>query len=105
MHLAPPRILCVEDHEAISDLLETFLSAAGYEVIITHTLAAGLAAARSRSFSLYLLDYMLPGGSGVFAGSSAFSIRALRSSSFPPSPKDAASQKNVKGKHQRFGLL
>ena len=56
------RILCVEDHPDTCELISTILR--GYEVISAKGVADALKNAAEEKFSLYLLDYHLPDGTG-----------------------------------------
>jgi DNA-binding response OmpR family regulator len=60
-----PRILCVEDNEDTSVLLDMLLTHDGYEVESARNLADTLKLASSSVFDLYLLDHRLPDGTGV----------------------------------------
>ena len=59
------RILIVEDHKEIADLLELHLRDLPCEVVAVHDGLAGLAAAESKPFDLVVLDLMLPGLGGL----------------------------------------
>ena len=59
------RILCVEDDRDMCHLLEVLLGGAGYDVACSTTLAGGLSLAAIQCFDLYLLDVVLPDGSGL----------------------------------------
>jgi DNA-binding response OmpR family regulator len=60
-----PRILCVEDNEDVSVLLDMLLTHDGYEVESARNLADTLKLANSSAFDLYLLDHRLPDGTGA----------------------------------------
>ncbi len=60
-----PLILVVEDEAALSELLEYSLDKAGYATARARDGAQALAQARARSPDLVLLDWMLPGASGL----------------------------------------
>jgi DNA-binding response OmpR family regulator len=84
------RILVIEDDRKIALLLAEALGDVGHDVTVCLTGREGLAQALSRSFSLVLLDYMLPDvdGPGV--------VRAMRSAGLDlpilmVSARDAAS--------------
>jgi|GEM_PF-1040410 len=66
---APPpakkRIFCVEDHEDTGWALIATLELAGYEVTLARSLAEALKLAKSAHFDLYILDNLLPDGTGV----------------------------------------
>jgi len=59
------KILLIEDQPDIRKTLEYNLSREGYDVISTSSLAEGRNSLESNSFSLILLDLMLPDGSGL----------------------------------------
>ena len=59
------RILLVEDDSALVELLEYNLVAAGYEVATAESAEQGRALLSQRDFDLLILDWMLPGMSGV----------------------------------------
>lgn len=59
------RILCVEDDADVCSMIQTLLGFLGYEVLVAGTLADALNSIEAEQFDLYLLDYWLPGGSGV----------------------------------------
>ncbi|MDT2662451.1 response regulator transcription factor [Enterococcus hulanensis] len=58
-------ILIIEDDEAISDIMQDFLTINGFESTIVHDGTAGLAAALTKEYDLILLDVMLPGMDGI----------------------------------------
>ena len=57
-------ILSVEDDEHVRALIGELLEQAGYEVTLVSTSADGLQRAKSERFSLIILDYILPDGTG-----------------------------------------
>lgn len=59
------RILVVEDEVKLARLLELELSQEGYEVTVVHDGLSGLTSARDVQPDLVLLDWMLPGMTGV----------------------------------------
>ncbi|MEL6929862.1 MAG: response regulator transcription factor [Cyanobacteria bacterium J06600_6] len=59
------KILMVEDEIEIAKAVETELDYEGYEVTLAHDGLTGLTAARQSEFDLILLDWMLPGMTGV----------------------------------------
>jgi two-component system phosphate regulon response regulator PhoB len=59
------RILLIEDDSALVELLQYNLVAAGYEVATAESAEQGRALLSQRSFDLLILDWMLPGMSGV----------------------------------------
>ena len=54
------RILVVEDETAIASVLDALLTEAGYEVTLATDGVQGLQAFHRQSFSLILLDLMMP---------------------------------------------
>ena len=59
------RILIVEDHQDIANLVAIHLKDNGYEVEMTSDGISGLARAKSGEFDLIILDLMLPGIDGL----------------------------------------
>jgi DNA-binding response OmpR family regulator len=59
------KVLVVEDDVDIRDLVISLLSRAGYEVLAEDNGEAGLAAALTRQPDLVILDWMMPGRTGV----------------------------------------
>lgn len=59
------RILVIEDEDALCTLLEYNLEAAGFEPVIVRDGDEALLEIREQSFDLILLDWMLPGASGI----------------------------------------
>ncbi len=59
------RILVVEDEPAIAELITLNLRHAGYEVTVAHSSHEALAAIRDTLPDLVVLDWMLPGESGI----------------------------------------
>jgi DNA-binding response OmpR family regulator len=60
-----PTVLVVEDDPSVRGLLQTLLSAEGYEVVTASDGLAGLVKATASSPSLILLDLMMPDLGGV----------------------------------------
>ncbi len=60
-----PRILNVEDDNLVQDVISGLLEQAGYEVVLSSTLADGLRRVQSEHFNLIILDYVLPDGTGL----------------------------------------
>ena len=58
-------ILVIEDEITIANLLKLELRAEGYDVTTAYDGFAGLETARTHSFDLILLDWMLPGVTGI----------------------------------------
>lgn len=58
-------ILLVEDEVKLARFLELELSSEGYRVSVAHDGIAGLTLARESTFDLAILDWMLPGLTGV----------------------------------------
>lgn len=63
MSAFPKQILCVEDHSDICELISLILK--DYKVISANSMAEALRLASKEQFSLYLLDYHLPDGTGI----------------------------------------
>ncbi len=59
------KVLVVEDDVDIQDLVVALLSRVGYDVVVEDNGDAGLAAALSQAPDLVILDWMMPGLSGV----------------------------------------
>ena len=59
------RILCVEDDEDTCQLIIYLLGRANYEVVAVGTISDGLRRAQSDRYDLYLLDHLLPDGTGI----------------------------------------
>ena len=59
------RILVVEDEQPIREMLAFILSQQGYQAVEAADLAAAQQQLREPYPELILLDWMLPGGSGV----------------------------------------
>lgn len=60
-----PRILIVEDEEKLAKFVQLELGYEGYEVIVANDGLSGLMAARDSEPDLVLLDWMMPGLTGV----------------------------------------
>jgi len=60
-----PHILVIEDEVKLARFIELELSSEGYEVAVANDGMAGLALARESTPDLIILDWMLPGISGV----------------------------------------
>jgi DNA-binding response OmpR family regulator len=69
----PPRILVVEDNDALATGLRNNLEFEGYHALVAPDAASGLAAARAFAPDLIILDLMLPDADGFRV------LRALRS--------------------------
>lgn len=65
MSRAKCRILCVDDHEDTSEMLQQLLAQEDYEVVTAVTVEDALKLAKSEDFDLYVLDKRLPDGSGL----------------------------------------
>lgn len=62
---AKGRILIVEDEQDIRDLLKFNLSGRGYDVVTCANGEEGLLSIKDQTYDLLILDWMLPGVSGV----------------------------------------
>ncbi len=60
-----PRILLVEDEIKLARFLELELSSEGYQITVAHEGIEGLTIARETPLDLLILDWMLPGLSGI----------------------------------------
>jgi DNA-binding response OmpR family regulator len=63
--VSAPRILVVEDDPSVRSLLETLLTAEGYDVMLASDGLAGLDQATAHRPALILLDLMMPDLGGV----------------------------------------
>ena len=61
----PARNLLVEDEEKLAKFVQLELSYEGYEVSVAHDGLSGLMAARDQAPDLIILDWMMPGLTGV----------------------------------------
>ncbi len=59
------KILVVEDETKLAQFIELELKYEGYDVTVANDGLIGLTTARSEEFDLLLLDWMLPGASGI----------------------------------------
>ena len=59
------RVLCVDDHEDTSEMLQLILAEEDFEVQIAATVDAAIDLAVTSQFDLYVLDKRLPDGSGI----------------------------------------
>jgi len=59
------RILCVDDHQDTSEMLQLLLSQEDYEVVIALSMEEALELSKRESFDLYVLDKRLPDGTGL----------------------------------------
>ena len=62
---AKQKILLVEDHEDTSDLMVLILSQLDYDVATATSVSGALGLADSTDFDLFVLDSMLPDGTGT----------------------------------------
>lgn len=60
-----PRVLIVDDEEAIRDLLHQILDGEGYVSEAAASAEMALEKLQERSFDVVLLDIMMPGASGI----------------------------------------
>jgi DNA-binding response OmpR family regulator len=65
MPQAKCRILCIDDHEDTSEMLQLLLSQEDYEVMTAVSMKEALQLARTQEFDLYVFDKHLPDGSGL----------------------------------------
>ncbi len=65
MPQAKCRVLCIDDHEDTSEMLQLLLAQEDYEVVIAVSMQEALRLATTSEFDLYVLDRRLPDGSGV----------------------------------------
>ena len=65
METAKCRILFVEDHEDTRELLALALKQSDYEVVTSASIAGALALVPAGSFDLFVLDSLLPDGTGI----------------------------------------
>jgi two-component system, OmpR family, response regulator len=59
------RILCVDDHQDTSEMLQLLLSHEDYEVVTARGMKDAVALSARGDFDLYVLDKRLPDGSGL----------------------------------------
>lgn len=59
------RILCVDDHQDTSEMLQLLLLHEDYEVVTARSLEQAITLSKTESFDLYVLDKRLPDGSGL----------------------------------------
>jgi DNA-binding response OmpR family regulator len=59
------RVLCIDDHEDTSEMLQLILSHEDYEVATAVSFKQAIELAATREFDLYVLDRHLPDGSGL----------------------------------------
>ena len=59
------RVLCVDDHQDTSEMLQLLLSEEDYEVQTASTVEAATEMAATGKFDLYVLDKRLPDGNGL----------------------------------------
>lgn len=58
------RILVIDDEREITEIVDAFLTTAGYEVAVENTAQGGIERAKSFKPHLILLDIMMPGMDG-----------------------------------------
>lgn len=58
-------VLLVEDDVALRDMLRLLLDASGFNVIEAHDYHSAIALISEQKFHIALLDWMIPGGSGI----------------------------------------
>ncbi len=59
------RVLCIDDHEDTSEMMQLILSQEDYEVVTAVSVKEAMQLATSSEFDLYVLDRHLPDGSGL----------------------------------------
>ena len=59
---SPPRILVVDDEEAITYIFERYLSIAGYQVAVANSGRAAVDAFLAQPADLVITDFRMPGG-------------------------------------------
>jgi DNA-binding response OmpR family regulator len=59
------RILCVDDHEDTSEMLQLLLAEENYEVHTAGTMREACTLAQEMEFDLFVLDKRLPDGTGI----------------------------------------
>jgi CheY-like chemotaxis protein len=59
------RVLCIDDHEDTSEMMQLILSQEDYEVVTAVSVQEAMQLATSSEFDLYVLDRHLPDGSGL----------------------------------------
>lgn len=59
------RVLCIDDHEDTSEMMQLILSQEDYEVVTAVSVQEALQLATASEFDLYVLDRHLPDGSGL----------------------------------------
>ncbi|MGI8837031.1 MAG: response regulator transcription factor [Pyrinomonadaceae bacterium] len=59
------RVLCIDDHEDTSEMMQLILSQEDYEVVTAVSVQEAMQLATSSEFDLYVLDKHLPDGSGL----------------------------------------
>ena len=65
MSSLPKKLIIVEDHPAVADLIEEMLSVDEYQVIKIHSSTGALAVIRAEKPDVVLLDIMMPDVSGL----------------------------------------
>jgi CheY-like chemotaxis protein len=59
------RILCVDDHDDTSEMLQLLLASPVYEVRTARSVDEAISVAKTLEFDLYVLDKRLPDGTGL----------------------------------------
>ena len=65
--VARPRVLVIDDEEAIRSALSRALAAEGLVIDLAETAADGLSRARTEVYDLVILDLLMPGTDGFAA--------------------------------------
>ena len=65
MHEKIKKILVIDDEESITDLIDSMLTAQGYEVVIAHDGRQGLASYKNEKPDLIITDIIMPDLEGI----------------------------------------
>ena len=64
VHIATARILVVDDQTEVTEIIQTFLGSAGYEVSVVNEATEAIRRAHDFKPNVILLDIMMPGRDG-----------------------------------------